>query len=675
MRFFAKKGLSTRLSASIISGATIIFILLFIFNYYKSSTIIEKKVEENIDQISQKVEIKIESFFKNIEKQTQQARIFAESKNYSKEELLNYLRRYVEINDNIYGSTFSLEPFIIDNNTEDFAPYFFKKNEEIQFVELSDNYKYRQAIWYTTPQNTGTACWQEPYFDEGGGNIFMTTYSVPIFRNNKQFIGVVTSDVSLEWLKSFINSIQIYKSGYGFIISGDGNIIAHPFASFIKDTSLFLLAKKLNNQKLEELGKEMISRKTGRMELLCPWTNQEGIVNYTRLSIQNWSIALFYPKKELTAEINELSTFLILFGIIGAFALFILILTISKAITKPLNIAASTNELIANGELAKASDYLNKSSSQKFISEINRKDIKNEILRFFHALRLMSERLLTLLGKVQYSSNKVKNSANQIKLSSQELEATVNEQAATTNQFAKSIKDIARTSSELAYTMQDVSYSINQTSKSAKSGYDKLYKMKDKMDDFSGATKSFATKLTIITEKTNKITSIVSTINKISDQTNLLSLNASIEAEKAGEYGKGFSVVAKEISRLADQTAIATRDIELMVKEMQSSVSSGVMEMDKFYQEVNNSISEVISIISLMRNIIEDVQNLKPSFDSVASGMENHNEITNQIYESIEQLNFTIEHTRNSLIDFKSATYQLDEVINELQEEISNFKL
>ena len=103
---------------------------------------------------------------------------------------------------------------------------------------------------------------------------------------------------------------------------------------------------------------------------------------------------------------------------------------------------------------------------------------------------------------------------------------------------------------------------------------------------------------------------MVTTINKVADQTNLLSLNAAIEAAKAGEFGQGFAVVAREIRRLADQTAIATLDIEQMVKEMQSSVSSGVMGMEKFAQEVQSAVREVNEISGQIAHIIEQVQGL-----------------------------------------------------------------
>ena len=103
---------------------------------------------------------------------------------------------------------------------------------------------------------------------------------------------------------------------------------------------------------------------------------------------------------------------------------------------------------------------------------------------------------------------------------------------------------------------------------------------------------------------------VVTTITKVADQTNLLSINAAIEAEKAGEYGLGFLVVAREIRRLADQTAVATLDIERMVKEMQYSVSAGVMEMDKFSEQVRQVVSEVGTIGGQLGQIITSVQGL-----------------------------------------------------------------
>src|SRR5262249_60013641 len=124
--------------------------------------------------------------------------------------------------------------------------------------------------------------------------------------------------------------------------------------------------------------------------------------------------------------------------------------------------------------------------------------------------------------------------------------------------------------------MNEVNHVSEETANLAGSGQASIGRMESTMRQIMEASSSITSKLAVLSEKTTNINSVVTTITKVADQTNLLSLNAAIEAEKAGEYGRGFAVVAREIRRLADQTAVATLDIEHMVKEMQAAVSAGV---------------------------------------------------------------------------------------------------
>ena len=128
--------------------------------------------------------------------------------------------------------------------------------------------------------------------------------------------------------------------------------------------------------------------------------------------------------------------------------------------------------------------------------------------------------------------------------------------------------------------MNEVSEVADQSATLAGSGQVGLTRMDSTMHQCHRCAGSINTKLAVLNEEGGDINEVVTTITKVADQTNLLSLNAAIEAEKAGEYGRGFLVVAREIRRLADQTAVATFDIEHMVKEMQSAVSAGVMDME-----------------------------------------------------------------------------------------------
>ena len=148
---------------------------------------------------------------------------------------------------------------------------------------------------------------------------------------------------------------------------------------------------------------------------------------------------------------------------------------------------------------------------------------------------------------------------------------------------------------------------------------------------------------------------VVTTITKVADQTNLLSLNAAIEAEKAGDYGRGFGVVATEIRRLADQTAVATNDIEQMVKEMQSAVAAGVMGMDKFSEEVRQGVQVVQQVSEELSQIIQHVQALAPNFVIVSEGMQSQSLGALQISDALSQLTEVAKQTVESQRQSNSA--------------------
>jgi methyl-accepting chemotaxis protein WspA len=172
--------------------------------------------------------------------------------------------------------------------------------------------------------------------------------------------------------------------------------------------------------------------------------------------------------------------------------------------------------------------------------------------------------------------------------------------------------------------------------------------------------------LAVINERAANITSVVTTISKVAEQTNLLSLNAAIEAEKAGQYGRGFVVVAREIRRLADQTAEATLDIEHIVKEMTSAISAGVVGMDQFAHEVRQGAEAVRTVAAQLAQIISQVQDLTPRFNVVHEGMQAQAQSAQQINAAMVQLRDAAQRTMGSLHASTRAIAQLSEVSQRL---------
>ncbi len=280
-----------------------------------------------------------------------------------------------------------------------------------------------------------------------------------------------------------------------------------------------------------------------------------------------------------------------------------------------------------------------------------------------------------IVGVVEQNGIQVTTSSTQIAASSRQLEASVTEQVASTTQITATATEIAATAEALTHTIERVSGLSEAAAETASSGKQDLERMAATIQQLIAATATISSKLGLIDDKANNISTVVAAITKVADQTNLLSLNAAIEAEKAGEYGAGFSVVAREIRRLADQTAIATLDIENMMQEMLSSVSSGVMEMDKFTQEVSNNADSITQISQQMAQIIYQVQSLVPQFETVSDGMLAQAQGAQQIKAAMEQLNDTSQQTAESVKDTNQVILQLGDVAQDLQTEVAHFRL
>jgi len=334
-------------------------------------------------------------------------------------------------------------------------------------------------------------------------------------------------------------------------------------------------------------------------------------------------------------------------------------LLLMRAIMAPMNRIVKILEIMRTGDL---SSRLN----------LDRKDEFGAVETGFNDM--MTE-LTSLVSQAQRSSVQVTTSVTEIAATSKQQQATATETAATTTEIGATSREIAATSRDLVRTMTEVSTAADQASVLAGSGQQGLARMEDTMHSVMGAADLVNAKLAILNEKAGNINQVVVTIVKVADQTNLLSLNAAIEAEKAGEYGRGFAVVATEVRRLADQTAVATYDIEQMVREIQSAVSAGVMGMDKFSEEVRRGMAEVQQVGEQLSQIIHQVQALAPRVLMVNEGMQAQATGAEQINHALVQLGDASSQTVESLRQASFAIDELSQVAVGLRSGVSRFKV
>jgi len=334
-------------------------------------------------------------------------------------------------------------------------------------------------------------------------------------------------------------------------------------------------------------------------------------------------------------------------------------LAVARSISSPIRAAMDVARQVAGGDLRASVNVTTDDETGALLG----------------AIRTMTNDLRGLIGRIQKSSVALISTATAIQATSSEQQQVIADYGASTSQAVAAVKQISVTSQELLRTMTEVNDVAARTGLMATDGRESLAGMDDTMRQLAESTSSFGAKLATISERAATINLAVTTITKVADQTNLLSINAAIEAEKAGEYGTGFLVVAREIRRLADQTAVASLDIERMVKEMQYSVSAGVMEMDKFAEQVRSGVREIGTVSAKLGEIIGAVHGIHGRFGQVTEGMRAQSQGAEQIREAMIRLAEGATRTASSLDDFNRATTHLRAAVGDLKEEVSRFTI
>lgn len=347
-----KRGLAFKLAVMILTSTSLVFFAAFFYNHHHAKKQIMKDMEEDARNLTISTINKVETVLRGIEKIPEYLAYSMEQSPYSEKDIHRHLREFLITNQEVYGSTIALEPL---GKNRSVAPYYYWDKNDLTHTSLSNGtYHYLYKDWYQIPKETGRPSWSEPYFDEGAGNIMMTTYSVPFYKktgNTRKFAGVITADVSLEWLVEIINNIAPHKSGYAFLITQNGIFVTYPDKKLMMKESIFSVAEAQNNPNLRRIGRCMISGSEGFEPLLSYHTKKRSWLYYAPLPSIGWSFGVVFHEDELFMELKELNRLVMLIGGGGFFLIFLIVIFISGTITRPLRQLSQKASEISRGNL------------------------------------------------------------------------------------------------------------------------------------------------------------------------------------------------------------------------------------------------------------------------------------------------------------------------------------
>jgi class 3 adenylate cyclase len=346
-----------KMALLVAGGTSVVFALVLMYSYSYSRQIILNESEENARNLAFSVARRVGQEFRAVEKIPRGLACVMETTPTAEETVRRLLECSVAQNPEIFGSAVAFEPYECTPTVKAHCPYCYKAEKAVRFLELgTEDYHYFRRDWYHIPRELKVPVWSQPYFDEGGGAVLMATYSCPFFDRGTdgsagRLKGIVTADVSLDWLTKLVSSIGIGTSGYCFIVSETGGFVTHPRQEFIMRESLFSLAEERKDPLLRKVGRNMIRHESGFEEFGTTLTDQDSFIAYARIPCTGWILGAVFAKSELLSEVRALHRTTLLLAVMGVLCLALVGMFVSRSMVKPLRRMAVAAEKVARGDL------------------------------------------------------------------------------------------------------------------------------------------------------------------------------------------------------------------------------------------------------------------------------------------------------------------------------------
>jgi methyl-accepting chemotaxis protein WspA len=478
-------------------------------------------------------------------------------------------------------------------------------------------------------------------------------YVVPIVRDGR-FAGVVGLDLSLTEVQKQLDALAA-RLGADLFLETRGQFIV---ATTDATVGTKLRTTEVAASPVAGLFAEPSSGEPLLRTVDDPMLGEECYVISATVPTGGWRLVLRKPTSAVAAEISGLVSLNLLTAAVGIGIIVGILSFGAVTLSRRVRAAEEVATRIAAGDLTAAQ------------IAVRGDDESASLLR---AMNTMNADLAAIVSAVRAASTRLAATSAELAATTREQGATAGSFSGSTTQIAAAIREISATGGELLRSVQSVDAGARRTAEAAAAGRGRLDAMAASMSRLDGATAEIGDRLEVIAEKAAAISSVVVTITKVAEQTNLLSVNAAIEAEKAGDAGSGFLVVAREIRRLADQTAVATTDIERMVRQMQESVAAGVAEMKRFAAEMRTGTGDAKRVANDLAGIMNEMNAAFASFSEVQRGMASQAVGVAQIEEAVQQVAAGARQTATSAGESARVADEVSHAVAVLEDAASRF--
>ncbi len=657
------KSIRGKLIISLVSICVIPLVILGVFSYNQSKGILNNKLTITSSQTVSEVNSGLNDYFKVFIDMT----IMGANNN-----------NVINADE---GDNFSYVPDLVkgikESDKDILDVYYGTESGKFSMypeTKLPDGYDARQREWYKAAlENKGKITITPPYQDVGTGNTVVGI--VKTVEKDGKIVGVIGMDCSLETLTEKIASKKIGNTGYLFVSESSGNIIAHPDKNIINTDE----ASKL------PIWNKVESESQGFISYNYNGSNKFGV--YQTNEVTGWKLVATLDESELSTDTKSiLITTLIVILIMGLISAGVSIF-LSSGIAKNIKRLKEVFAKASNGDLTVSIEVTSNDEFKELSSSFN----------------LMMEKILGLMKNVKESSETVVETSTSLSSMSEEITASIGEvtraiedvsvgateQVQNAQDGAAQMEDLSRKLDEISSNSMEMNKISNETKELSSKGLDMIESLSEKSNETKLSTTEVSNIVYDMNESTKQINAISETIASITEQTNLLSLNASIESARAGEAGKGFAVVAEEIRKLAEESKTSTEEIKGIISNIQQksdiaakaikSTENAVNEQETVVSETKHIFGEILKSIELMISKVDKIKvsviEMDKKKETTVSKINDISFVSEQTASASEEVSASAEEINATMEELTKHSINLNMLAEQLETQISKFKI
>ena len=515
-------------------------------------------------------------------------------------------------------------------------------------TKMPEGFDPRVRPWYKGAQSSNGSTLTEPYIDAATGKLIISV-ATPSTQGT-QSIGVVGGDLSLQTLVDNIGALNFGGMGYAFLVSADGKVLVHPDKNLVMKT----LADVYPNN-TPKISADFSQVEANGKDTIVTFTPIKGLPSV------NWYLGIAVDKDKSFAMLSEFRTSAVIATIIAVVIIIALLGMLIRVLLQPLHVMTRAMQDIADGE----GDLTRRLTIQNH----------DEFGTLGNAFNRFVERIHTSIREVSSATEQVNEVALRVVSASNSSMVNSDEQANRTNSVAAAINQLGAAAQEIARNAAQASHQASDARHLAEDGQQVVERNIKAMNQLSAMISASSSNIEALNSKTVNIGQILEVITSISQQTNLLALNAAIEAARAGEAGRGFAVVADEVRNLAHRTQESAQQVQKMIEELQVGARESVSTMSESQRHSLDSVDIANLAGERLNSVTQRIGEIDGMNQSVATATEEQTSVVESINMDITEINTLNQEGVENLHSTLRACSDLEQQAARLKQLVGSFRI